>query len=59
MFGLKSGLPFWFLGAPASRSGFPLQLLRNFRFNPLRGQLVSQSPLPYRRRGVKPTGGEA
>jgi hypothetical protein len=28
--------------------------LCKFRFNPLRGFVVSQSPLPYRRRGVKP-----
>jgi hypothetical protein len=34
-------------------------LLRKFRFNPLRGQLVSQSPLPYRKREVKRLAGTA
>jgi hypothetical protein len=28
--------------------------LRKFRFNPLRGLVVSQSPLPCRKRGIKP-----
>jgi hypothetical protein len=45
----------WFLGAfYYAKPGFPLQFLslpavglRDFRFNPLRGSFVRQSPMPY------------